>query len=261
MGEGVVGNFWQEAGHRKGIFRETTVADYELAQPHWRTVLISDSLAQAEGRNWVWEGMDCDPATRTRCLVKLSEGGEDATVREFDRTTGQFVPGGFVSARQAVYVVGGRRYAAGVAGMAAGGDDGLRVSLRRQAVDPRQPLDQAVEVARGDRLDALATAGSLLDNGAGRRLSLVARRPSFHEVQFSLLGGAQPVRLALPPKADLEGMVGNQVMVSLQQDWTVDKTVFRTGSLVSLDADEMMRDPLRLRPTVVYAPGRRRCKP
>ncbi len=59
----------------------------------------------------------------------------------------------------------------------------------------------------------------------------------------------------MPPKADLEGMVGNQVMVSLQQDWTVDKTVFRTGSLVSLDADEMMRDPLRLRPTVVYVPG------
>ncbi len=257
MGEGVVGNFWQEAGHRKGIFRETTVADYELAQPHWRTVLDLDALAQAEGRNWVWEGMDCDPATRTRCLVKLSEGGEDAaTVREFDRTTGQFVPGGFVLER-------GKQYTSWVDG------DTLLVSRAWQPGETTvsgypyvvklwtrgQPLDQAVEVARGDRLDALATAGSLLDNGAGRRLSLVARRPSFHEVQFSLLGGAQPVRLALPPKADLEGMVGNQVMVSLQQDWTVDKTVFRTGSLVSLDADEMMRDPLRLRPTVVYAPG------
>ena len=257
MGDGVVGNFWQDAEHRQGIWRETTVADFESPQPQWKTVLDVDALAQAEGRNWVWEGMSCDPVTRTRCLVSLSEGGEDAvTVREFDRATEQFVPGGFELER-------GKQYTSWVDG------DTLLVSREWAPGETTvsgypyivkrwqrgQPLDQAVEVARGDRADGLATAALLLDNGAGRRLSLVARRPSLYEVQFSLLDGGQPVRLALPPKADMEGMVGNQVLVSLRQDWTVGDTVFHTGSLVSLDADEMMRDPERLRPTVVYAPG------
>ncbi len=267
MGDGLVWNFWQDAEHQRGIFRQTTVADYESPQPHWKTVLDLDALAQAEGRNWVWEGMDCDPMTRLRCLVKLSEGGDDAvTVREFDRTTAQFVPGGFVLER-------GKQYASWVDG------DTLLVSRAWQPGHTTvsgypyivkrwqrgHPLDQAVEVARGDRTDGLATAPVLLDNGAGRRLSLVARRPSFYEVQLSLLGSGQPVRLALPPKADLEAMVGNEVLVSLQQDWTAGGTNFHSGSLVSLDADEMTRDPQHLRPTLVYAPGPqghcRACKP
>ncbi|HUL99616.1 MAG TPA: prolyl oligopeptidase family serine peptidase, partial [Mycobacterium sp.] len=103
--------------------------------------------------------------------------------------------------------------------------------------------------------DALMTSGALLDNGAGRRLNLVVRRPTFYENEVSLLGGGQPVRFGLPPKADLEGMVGDQVLVSLRQDWTIGDSTFHSGSLVSINADEMTRDPQRLRATLVYAPG------
>jgi prolyl oligopeptidase len=255
--DGVVGNFWQDAEHPRGIWRETTVADYESPQPQWRTVLDLDALAQAEGRNWVWEGMDCDPVTRMRCLVSLSEGGEEVvTNREFDRATGQFVPGGFVLER-------GRQYASWVDG------DTLLVSREWQPGEKTasgnpyivkrwrrgQSLDQAVEVARGSPADELSTSAVLLDNGAGRRLSLVERRPSYYENQVSLLTGGQPVPLALPPKADVEAMVGNQVLVSLRQDWTVGGTTFRSGSMVSLNADEMARGPQQLRATVVYEPG------
>lgn len=255
--DGVVGNFWQDAQHKRGIWRETTVIDYESPQPQWKTVLDLDALAQAEGRNWVWEGMDCDPVTRMRCLVSLSEGGEDAVaVREFDRAAGQFVPDGFVLER-------GKQYTTWVDA------DTLLVSREWQPGEMTtsgypyvvkrwqrgQPLDQAVEVARGDKADELSTTGALLDNGAGRLLNLVVRRPTFYENQVSLLGGGQPVRMALPPKADVEGMVGDQVLVSLRQDWTTGGTTFHSGSLVSLNVDEMTLDPERLRATVVYAPG------
>ena len=257
MGDDVVGNFWQDADHSRGIWRETTVADYESPQPHWKTVLDLDSLAAAEGRNWVWEGMDCDPVTRTRCMVNLSEGGEDAvTVREFDRATGQFVPGGFVLDRgkqdvswvDADTLLVSREWRPGETTAS-----GYPYIIKRW--QRGQPLDQAIEIARGDRADELATSPVLLDNGAGKRLNLVARRPSFHEVEFSLVNGVQTVRLALPPKSDVEGMVGNAVLVSLRQDWTAAGRTFPSGSLVSLDADEMVRNPGDLRPTVVYAPG------
>ena len=91
-----------------------------------------------------------------------------------------------------------------------------------------------MEVARGSPADELSTSAVLLDNGAGRRLSLVERRPSYYENQVSLLTGGQPVPLALPPKADVEAMVGNQVLVSLRQDWTVGGTTFRSGSRSSI---------------------------
>ncbi|WP_281186262.1 hypothetical protein [Nocardia crassostreae] len=52
----MVGNFWRDDAHERGIWRETTVADYEQPQPAWTTLLDLDALARAENRNWVWKG-------------------------------------------------------------------------------------------------------------------------------------------------------------------------------------------------------------
>ncbi|WP_330178721.1 prolyl oligopeptidase family serine peptidase [Nocardia sp. NBC_01503] len=255
--DGMIGNFWQDGEHKRGIWRETTVADYEAPQPRWKTVLDLDALAAAEGRNWVWEGMNCAPNRGTRCLVNLSEGGEDAlTVREFDRGTGQFVPGGFTLER-------GKQYVAWA------DDDTLLVSREWQPGEKTAsgypyivktwhrgaPLEQAAEVLRGDPSDGLGTAPIVLDGGNGHRVSMVVRRPSFFEAQFNLIVSGQPVRLALPPKSELEGMVGNRVLVAPRDDWTVGGTTFRSGSLISLDADELARHPDAPRPTVLYTPG------
>jgi prolyl oligopeptidase len=60
-------------------------------------VLDLDALAKAENANWVYKGMQCARPAERRCLISLSDGGEDAvTVREFDLATGKFVPNGFV---------------------------------------------------------------------------------------------------------------------------------------------------------------------
>ncbi|MFF2556457.1 prolyl oligopeptidase family protein [Nocardia sp. NPDC058058] len=255
--DGAIGNFWQDGDHQRGIWRETTPADYEAPQPRWKTVLDLDALAAAEGRNWVWEGMNCAPGRGTRCLVSLSEGGEDAvTVREFDRGTGQFVPGGFSLER-------GKQY------ISWADNDTLLISREWQPGDKTasgypyivkswqrgQPLDQADEVLRGDPTDGLGTAPQVLDGGDGHRVSMIVRRPSFFEAQFNLLVDGKPVRLALPPKSELEGMVGNRVLVQLKDDWTTGGVSFQSGSLISLDADEMARHPDDLRARVVYIPG------
>ena len=43
------------------------------------------ALGQAEGVTWTWGGSTCLPESSSRCLVRLSRGGADATeVREFD---------------------------------------------------------------------------------------------------------------------------------------------------------------------------------
>jgi prolyl oligopeptidase len=88
-------NFWQDADHVRGIWRVTTIADYAKPQPHWNVLLDIDKLDAAEHAQFVWQGADCAPRS-TRCLVRLSPGGGDATtVREFDRKTRAFVNHGF----------------------------------------------------------------------------------------------------------------------------------------------------------------------
>ena len=56
---GEIYNFWQDGNHLRGYWRKTTLADYHAADPHWTTVLDIDALGKAEGKSWVFKGMDC----------------------------------------------------------------------------------------------------------------------------------------------------------------------------------------------------------
>src|SRR6218665_1730120 len=58
-------NFWQDADHVRGIVRRTTLASYRTATPVWETVLDVDALATAEGKSWVYQGMNCLPPEET----------------------------------------------------------------------------------------------------------------------------------------------------------------------------------------------------
>jgi prolyl oligopeptidase len=250
---GQVYNFWLDADHVRGIWRRTTVADYETPQPHWTTVLDLDALAKTEGRNWVWKGADCSSVTETRCLISLSEGGEDAkTVREFDLTTNDFVPNGF-------------RLDRGKQSVAWLDDDTLLVSREWEPGQVTasgypfivkkwqrgQPLDTAVEIARGTKDDVEAGAAVLVD-GDGHRLALTERRLSFFTAQYRLIGENRDP-LALPPKTEIDGLVHNKLLVTLKEDWEG----FHAGSLVSFDAAAVAADPQELRATLVAAPGPR----
>ena len=89
-------NLWQDPTHVRGVWRRTSLASYRTAKPDWTVVLDLDALARHDRANWVWKGADCAAPAYRRCLISLSDGGEDATtVREFDLTTRAFVPGGF----------------------------------------------------------------------------------------------------------------------------------------------------------------------
>lgn len=255
--DGMIGNFWQDGAHPRGIYREASAADYQAAQPQWKTVLDLDALGAAEGKNWVWEGIDCDPVRGSHCLVWLSEGGEDAvTVREFDRAGGKFVPGGFELGRGKQSVAWENSDTLLVAREWEPGEkttSGYAYVVKRW--QRGQPLDQAVEVARGDSADGGGTAPLALTDGAGRRVNLVVRELNSNESEFEMLRSGRAVPLALPAKSDVKGMVADRVLVALRQDWTVDGATFRSGALISLDADDLTGDPARPRPTLVYAPG------
>jgi prolyl oligopeptidase len=251
-------NFWRDQDHVRGIWRVTTLADYANAEPKWQTVLDLDTLAAREDKNWIWAGADCDSPSRTRCLVRLSEGGEDAvTVREFDLKTNAFVDGGFMLPR-------GKQDATWV------GDDTLFVAREWEPGDLTtsgyafivkslargQPLSSAVELFRGTKTDMAAGAFAFTD-GDGHRAVGMQRRPSFFTTENLLRTPTGLRKLALPGKTELAGLVQGRLLVRIAEPWTVNGTTHVAGTLLSLDLAAATADPEKLRPTAIFAPGPR----
>uniref|UniRef100_A0A0G4GQP5 Prolyl endopeptidase n=1 Tax=Chromera velia CCMP2878 TaxID=1169474 RepID=A0A0G4GQP5_9ALVE len=97
---GVVSNFWQDGDHVRGIWRVSSLSSFLNNTPEWEVILDIDALAASEGENWVFKGARCLEPEYNLCVVSLSRGGTDASVRrEFEVSSKRFIPeeeGGFV---------------------------------------------------------------------------------------------------------------------------------------------------------------------
>ncbi len=254
----IVSNFWQDGDLLRGIWRKTTLADYARAEPAWQTVLDIDALGQAEGKSFVYKGANCLLPEETRCLVSLSIGGEDATeVREFDLAAGRFVEGGFALPRS-IQWIGWEDADTLLVSTNWSGDDltksGYPYIVKR--LRRGQKLSDAQELFRATKDDLGVGAGVLID-GAGNRLTTVNLARDFYRSETLVDTGGKLVRLAIPEKSNISGMVAGRVLVKLEEDWTVGGATFRAGSLVSLERADVLADPASPKPSLVWAPGPR----
>ena len=255
---GQIFNFWQDPDHLRGIWRTTSLDDFRAATPKWQTVLDIDALGKAEGKSWVWHGATCLAPDQRRCLIELSDGGEDATtVREFDRVTGQFVAGGFtlphgkqsVAWEDADHLLVAREWAAG--DLTTSGYPFIVKRVTRGA-----PLSAATEVFRGTKSDTQVSPATF-DDGAGHRLTTITRALDFFHTETHVVGPQGVRRLAIPAKATVVDLVAGRVVVKLDEAWNAVGNALPTGSLAQLDLTAALRDPANLRPTLIYAPGPR----
>ncbi|MDQ2948675.1 MAG: S9 family peptidase, partial [Acidobacteriota bacterium] len=256
---GQILNLWQDAQHSHGIWRQTTVADFQSATPNWRTAIDLDALSKSENANWFWKGASCREPEEQRCIVALSDGGEDAaTLREFDLSKSAFVAGGFslpsgkqeVAWQDADTLLLAREWKPGE--MTRSGYAFVVKRLKRG-----QPLDAAVEVYRGTPEDVAVTPVSLSD-GVGHTAVFIQRGVSIFESEFYLLGPHGPAKLAMPMNAELLTLLNGRLIVSLREDWKrAGQPTLTQGSLVSLELAAIAADPLHLQPSLIYAPGPR----
>ncbi len=253
-------NFWQDADHVRGIWRRTTPASFANASPAWTTALDLDALAKSENANWVWKGSDCRWPDETRCLLFLSDGGEDAiTVREFDLRDNAFVPGGFAlprSKQRAAWespdsVLLAREWSPGE--LTASGYPFVVKRLVRG-----QPLASATEVFRGSKSDGGYGVSPLdLHDGAGHTALLISRPLSTFEAASYIVTAQGPQLLGVPLEAQPAGLVAGRLLFIIQKEWSVDGSTFPQGSLVAVDLAAATADPAHLKPSLVYAPGPR----
>jgi len=257
---GQVYNFWQDADHVRGVFRRTSLTGYEAESPAWETVLDLDALAAAEKANWVFKGASCARPSERRCLMNLSDGGEDAvTVREFDLPTGKFVADGFAlpKGKQRVAwedentLLISREWAPGELGRT-----GYPYIVKR--LKRGQPLSAAVEVYRGGAADGgYGVTPYVLRDGENRTLSVVVRPIDTFNSETYVLTAKGPQRVAIPAKSDLTDMVAGRVIIHNREDWSVGGKSFPAGSVLAVDLAQLKADPAHLKPALVYAPTAR----
>lgn len=251
-------NFWQDAQHVRGIFRRTTMADYLSPNPKWETVIDYDALSKQDNQSWVAKDIICLRPRKELCMVELSAGGEDSVIaREMDLKTGKPIPGGFTLPRgkqdlawlDKDTLLISRDWGPGTMSEA-----GYPITVHEWKRG--EPLEKAREVFRGSTKDNGYGNGPLvLTDGQGHRAALIVRNRSTFEHEWYLLlpGGVR--KLALPQKVDVQGLLDNQLILSLDEDWTpATVPAVKTGSIVALDLSAASKDPEHLSPVVVFAP-------
>ena len=248
---GTIYNTWQDADHVRGIFRRTTLEDYETSTPHWQTVIDFDALGKTDHEKWVSQGMNCMYPGDGLCLVALSAGGEDAsTLREFDLKADQFVAGGFVlskSKQSADWLdkdtlLVARDWGAGT--MTKSGYPFVVKEWKRG-----QPLEQAKEVFRGMEDDE-SVGSFILNDAQGHEAAFVQRYLNFFQSELSLLTPSGVKKITLPLKTEMNGLLDGKLIITLDEDWQG----LSEGSVIALDLADLQHDPAHLKPVTVFAP-------
>jgi prolyl oligopeptidase len=259
--DGAVYNFWQDSEHVRGIWRRTTLQSYRLESPQWTAVLDLDALAIAEKANWFLKNVDCTEPLENRCMLDLSDGGEDAvTSREFDVPSKQFVKNGFLlphgkqtsAWEDANTLLVAREWVPG--DLTSSGYPFVVKRLTRG-----QPLSAAREIFRGTKDDGgYGVSPLVLHDSDGHRATIIQRPLTTFESEFYLVSGNKTAQLAIPRKSQIQDLIDGQLIVSLAEDWTPSGgAVLAQGCVIALDLRAITQDPEHLKPTLVYAPGAR----
>ena len=250
-------NFWRDAANPRGLWRRTTLAEYQKAQPAWETLLDLDALAKSENENWVWGGSTCLGPAYDRCLVKLSRGGADANVvREFDTREKRFVEGAAFNVAEAKtsvdWIDADTIYIGSDFGAGSLTQSGYpRVIKRWQR---GQTLVNAVTVFEVRESDVSASVS--VDRTPGHERTVFGRSPDFWTSEESLLGRDGKLKvLQKPADAQLSFWYG-QALLSLRSDWVQGvgkaKVTWPKGSLLAADAKSFIAGKPRF--TALFTP-------
>lgn len=256
-------NFWQDKQNPKGLLRRTTLESYRSDDTQWETVLDIDALAAAEGKEWVYKGSTCLPPEMRYCMIALSDGGKDATIlREFDTQTRSFVEDGFVIDSESQggvewvdrdTLLVSRDFGEGTLTES---EYPFTTRVWKRGTD----LSSAPEIYRGEPSDVWAGAGLLRDSAGTVHGYTAMRGTSFHDRTWYLQQNGEWVRLDMPEKSSLGGIIDGQMLFSTDVDWTVGDTTFPADALISANLEEWLADPNGAEKTLVWAPGDRQTK-
>jgi prolyl oligopeptidase len=233
-------NFWTDADNPRGLWRETTLAEYRKAKPAWTTLLDVDALGKAEKESFVYKGATCLYPKFKKCLVSLSKGGGDAVViREFDVDKKAFVPDGFVlpeaksrvswKDENTLYV--GTDFGPG--SMTKSGYPRISKEWKRGT-----PLGSATPIFEGKETDVGAGCSRDWDHGKAR--DFCSHGLDFERYEFFLLKDGKQIKVEKQDDATF-GTWDDEIAIRLRSDWTPAGTTYKKGSLILAKLDAFLQ--------------------
>jgi len=255
---GYVYNFWQDAESVRGLWRRAALGDYALGKPNWDVLIDFDALSNAEGENWVYKGVSCLEPLYEKCMVTMSRGGKDASVRrEFDVTSKSFVKGGF----EVPEAKGGTVWLDEDTLLVATdwGGDTMTSSGYPFVVKQWQrgtPLETAKTVLTGDKDDVGVFPFRIELDGHG--VMFASEADTFYDTTWWYLpNDADPVQLPVPSKTSFQAAFDGQAILSLEEAWQHDGTTWPKGAVVSFDLPAFMRSGMIGKVSLVVMPDER----
>lgn len=238
-------NFWQDTAHVRGIWRRTSLSEYQKPNPNWDTLIDFDKLAKEENENWVYKGVSCLAPDYQRCLLFLSRGGKDAkVVREFDINRKAFVKDGFVlpEAKSSVdWLNENEIFVATDWGEGSLTESGYPRIVKKWK---RGTLLSSAEVIFEAEEDSIGAGAFSILRPEGE-LHFISESLTFYTSDFYLLSSNQLLKLPIPQDAEILNVFKNQIIMKLRSGWRVkqaNETVeFAQGDLVSFSVNEFLK--------------------
>ncbi|WP_374045691.1 prolyl oligopeptidase family protein [Massilia sp. YIM B04103] len=245
-------NFWKDAQHVRGIWRRTTLEQFQKAEPEWETIIDLDKLAEEEKENWVWAGVNCLYPKGERCLVSLSRGGGDAQVlREYDVGKRAFVAGGFALPEAKSDVAWIDQDTVFVA--TDFGPDSMTTSGYPRIIKEWKrgtPLSSARQLYDAKPEDL--AAGAYKDFTPGYEAQFITRQIGFYSSELFLYEGGQLKKVPKPDDANAY-TVRDQLMIELRSEWKVEGKTYPQGALLATDFRRFMQGGRQLE--VLFTPS------
>ncbi|MBN8948694.1 MAG: S9 family peptidase [Rhodanobacter sp.] len=244
-------NFWRDKTHPRGVWRRTTLAEYRKAEPKWEVLLDIDALNKAEGKRWVFKGVQCLKPAFERCLVSLSpDGGDAVAVREFSIPKKAFVKGGFelpVAKSDVGWIDEDTIYVGtdfGPGSMTASSYPRIVKEWKRGT-----PLSAAATVHEGKHDDLAVSA--FHDRTPGYERDFVSVAKDFFHSELFLRHGGKLTRLDVPTDADANAH-REWLLVQTRSPWTVGGATYPSGALLAIRFDDFIAGKREF--TVLFKP-------
>jgi prolyl oligopeptidase len=248
-------NLWQDEVNERGLWRRMPKKDYLDNKTTWETVLDLDVLSKKEDKKWVFAGSTWLEPNNKICLISLSDGGKDENViREFNAEAKEFVKNGFyfpeskggVSWVDENSVMVYRDFGPGTL-TTSGYPRQVKIVKRGDLVEDVEPIFETDTTSVG------AFGGSNYSNNKNNLY--VYNAIAFYNSEFLYLDNGKFKKVAYPKDAEISGFHKDELIISLQSDWEINKNIYKSGSLVSFNLKDFLSGDINIK--TIYIPNER----
>ncbi len=246
-------NFWRDKKNVRGLWRRTTLEEYQKREPAWEVILDLDKLAEEEKENWVWKSASLLRPDYDRALISLSRGGADADVtREFDMTSRTFVKDGFSRPeskgsmdwidRDHVFI----QTDFGAGSMTESGYPRIAKRWKRGT-----SMAEAETIYEGQTKDMSVAA--IHDDSPGFERNYVSRNIAFYNDElFVLDSNGKLIKIDVPNTAN-KSVARGILSIELRENWNLGDRIYKAGSLLFTKLDDYLSGTGKLE--VVFEPS------